>query len=282
MRLGREEHAVGPERLARPPRLVVSAVVLGGWLLSACGADRGREARAAAREPLLVLAAANLTRALEAAVPAYEASAGEDVTVVFGSSGNLAAQIRHGAPADVYISANEAFLDGLLADGRIEADSRAEVVVGPLALVVPPGRNLPDGLEALSDRSYRMVAVANPEHAPYGVAARAALEAAGVWMALDGRLVMGENVAQTLQYVRTGNADAGLVALSLLLPGDPEAEDPVPHLIVDPSLHAPILQVGGIVSGSPRAGRGRAFLAWLTGPGGSEILRRYGFEAPTS
>lgn len=244
-------------------------------MISACGGEEAASSGAATEdEPLLVLAAANLTAPFEALEPAYEASVGEEVTFVFGSSGNLAAQIRNGAPADVYVSANESFLDGLVSDGLIDPATRVEVAVGRLALVVPAGRDVPTGLGNVSDLAYEVVAIANPEHAPYGVAARSALEAVGVWSTLGDRLVLGENVAQTFQYVRTGNADVGLVALSLV--------PTLPHRVVDAGLHPPILQVGGVVRGSSNAARAADFLTWVTGPDGRAILWRFGFEPPES
>lgn len=248
-------------------------------MLTACGGEGAARGGATTEdEPLLVLAAASLTAPFEALEPAYETAVGEEVTFVFGSSGNLAAQIRNGAPADVYVSANEGFLDGLVSDGLIDPATRVEVAVGRLALVVPPGRDVPKGLGNVSDLGYDVVAIANPEHAPYGVAARSALRAAGVWSTLGDRLVLGENVAQTFQYVRTGNADVGLVALSLVLPGEDASGSALPHRVVDAGLHPPILQIAGVVRASPNATRAADFLAWVTGPDGRAILRRFGFE----
>lgn len=248
---------------------------------AACGGEGAPGGGASTEDaPLLVLAAANLTASFEALEPAYEAATGDDVTFVFGSSGNLAAQIRNGAPADVYVSADETFLDDLVSDGLIDGATRVEVTVGRLALVVPPGREVPAGLGELTDRAYDVIAIANPEHAPYGVAARSTLRALGVWSTLSDRLVMGENVAQTFQHVRTGNADAGLVALSLVLSGDTLEGAVLPHRVVDADLHDPILQVGGVVRASRHASRAADFLAWVTGPDGRAILQRYGFEPP--
>lgn len=251
-------------------------------MMTSCGEEGTARGGAATgdEQPLLILAAANLTAPFEALEPAYEAAVGDEVTFVFGSSGNLAAQIRNGAPADVYVSASESFLDGLMSDGLIDAATRVEVAVGRLAVVVPPGRDVPAGLSKVSDLAYDVVAIANPEHAPYGVAARSALEAVGVWSALGDRLVLGENVAQTFQYLRTGNADLGLVALSLVLPGDDASGPALPHHVVDAALHAPILQVAGVVQASPNTRRAADFLAWLIGPDGRAILSRFGFEPP--
>lgn len=261
-------------------RRVVGSVFAVAMITGCGGEGAARGGAATGDDPLLILAAANLTAPFEALEPAYEAAVGDEVTFVFGSSGNLAAQIRNGAPADVYVSASESFLDGLVSDGLIDPATRVEVAVGRLALVAPPGRDVPTGLSEVSDPAYHVVAIANPEHAPYGVAARSALQAAGVWAGLGDRLVLGENVAQTFQYVRTGNADLGLVALSLVRPGDDVNGPEILHRVVDAGLHAPIMQVGGVVHASPDARRAADFLAWVTGPDGRAILRRFGFEPP--
>lgn len=259
-------------RWARPwARARACTLLVATFAVAGC---RGGDAAQESEAPLLVLAASDLTIAFTELEPAYETATGTEVTTVFGSSGNLAAQIRNGAPADVFISANEFFVDDLVSAGRIDPATRVEVAVGRLALVVPPRRAVPDDLGALTDAAYRVVAIANPEHAPYGVAARSALRTTGVWSTLGDRLVMGENVVQAYQYVRTGNADAGLVALGLLRPPD------LPYRLVDPSLHDPIVQVGGVVRASRHASRAADFLAWVTGPDGRTILQRYGFEPP--
>lgn len=278
----RPSGGVGASKLRATGRWAVRVrrLFLAVLVVSGCGAEDRSD------QPLLVLAAASLTGAMEAVEVAYEAASGQPLTVVFGSSGNLAAQIRHGAPADVYVSANERFFDELASEGFLDPSSRVEVAVGRLALVTPPGRPAVERLEALADPSYQAVAMANPEHAPYGGAARSALQAVGIWEALEGRVVMGENVAQAFQYVRTGNADAGLVALSLVVspqggPGTGAADAP-PYTVVAEALHPPLSQIGGVVSGSRRPQAAAGLLAWLAGPEGRRILGEYGFEAPAS
>ncbi|MCA1790270.1 MAG: molybdate ABC transporter substrate-binding protein, partial [Thioalkalivibrio sp.] len=240
-------------------------------LLTACVGD-GEDASSGA---LLVLAASDLTFAFGELVPLYEARTGDGVSVVLGSSGNLAAQLRHGAPGDLFFSANEDFLDGLVDAGRIETASRSLYAVGRVAVVVPPGRPTPTGPETIGAPGLRVIAIANPDHAPYGIAAREVLEGLGLWAAVEPRLVLGENVAHTLQFVRTGNADLGIVALSLLRGGPGE---PMPHVLLDAALHRPLHQVAGVVATSRRADRARAFLAFVLSPEGQEILARYGFE----
>lgn len=250
------------------------AVLLGGGLLGGCGprTSGGEDA------DLLLLAASDLGLAFEDLVPAYESRAGERIAVVLGSTGNLAAQIRHGAPADLFFSADESFMDALIGAGHIEAASRTVYATGRLALVAPPGNGPPPPLETLAEPAFGVIAIANPEHAPYGRAAREALESVALWEPVTPRLVLGENVAHALQFVRTGNADAGLVALSLVLSAPVDAA--VPYRVVDEGHHLPLRQVAGITTTTRRAERARAFLDFVVSPEGQQVLARYGFEPP--
>jgi molybdate transport system substrate-binding protein len=233
--------------------------------------DAGREADA----PLLVLGASDLLFAFEELVPLYEERTGERLDLVLGSTGNLTAQIRNGAPADLFFSANEAFLDDLIVAGRIDPESRRIYAVGRLAMVVPPEAILPEGPAHLIDERFGTIAIANPEHAPYGWAAREAFRSLGIWDAIEPRLVLGENVAHALQFVRTGNADGGIVALSLVMGTEGEA---VPYRVVDDGLHARMLQVAGVVVDTPHRDRAIAFLEFVLSEEGQELLERYGFE----
>ena len=237
------------------------------------------EGRAASMEvdPLLVLAASDLQAAFQELVPRFEEDTGHRVDLVLGSTGNLAAQIRHGAPADLFFAANEMFLDQLLHDGRILAESRREYAVGRLALVAGPGEDPPEEIEALTDLGYPVIAVANPEHAPYGMVAREALEAVGLWDELEPRLILGENIAHTLQFVQTGNADAGIVALGLVrgIPGTA-----LPHTLVPASLHSPLRQVAGVVDDTTQGEVAWQFLDYVLSDEGQTVLARFGFEPP--
>ncbi len=241
-------------------------------LLSACGRGGASE-----QDALLVLGASDLLAAFEELVPLHEKRTGERIDVVLGSTGNLAAQIRNGAPADLFFSANEGFLDELIAAGRIEPDSRSVYAVGRLALVVPPGWELPEDELHLVEPRFRTISIANPDHAPYGWAAREALRTLGIWDQLQPRLVLGDNVAHALQFVSTGNAEGGLVALSLVTG---PAGRGVPYRLVDAALHPSLLQVAGVVTGTRIPERASAFLAFVLSDEGQAILARYGFEAP--
>jgi molybdate transport system substrate-binding protein len=247
------------------------------WLLAlaAVAALAPAGARAAPPASLTVFAASDLALAFKDIVPRFEAAHGAKAVVVLGSTGNLAKQIEEGAPADLFFAANVAFVDRLAASGAVLPDTRALYARGRAVLVAPKGaavavRSLAD----LARPEVRRVAIANPEHAPYGQAAKEALEAAGLWEAVRGKLVYGENVRQALQFVQSGAVDAGIVALSIA--GVPEIE----RVLVDEALHRPLDQAAAVVARSARPDLARAFLRFVTGPEGRAILARYGFVAP--
>lgn len=215
-------------------------------------------------EPLLVAAAADLVRTQTFLSEPFA----KNVRFTFGSSGMLARQIENGAPYDVYLSANEAFVSQLTKTGKIIPDSVVNYANGRLGLWSRSGRFRK--LEDLLDPGVRHVAIANPMYAPYGMAAREALKGRGLWEKLEKKLVYGENVQQALQFAQSGNADAVITAWSLvhdrggvLLPAD---------------WHQPIRQVGGAVAGRPNAEAARRFLRFLSSPEGRKILEKSGFS----
>lgn len=236
-----------------------------GLLLVLVGCRKG-----AAVAPLRVAAAADLQAALGEAVPAFTRETGRPVVVSFGSSGLLRQQIRQGAPFDLFLSAAAEYVDGLIVEGRAAQDTRLRYGRGRLVVYVPPGSGAGPlaRFADLAAPTVRRVALANPEHAPYGRAAVQALRAAGLYEALRDRLVYAENVRQALQFAESGNVEAALVAAALV----PEAAGGLP---VPAALHQPIDQVLVVIRGGDEAGA-RAFAAWLTGPRGAQILRRHG------
>jgi molybdate transport system substrate-binding protein len=250
-------------------RPLLPAVAL-AWLALGSGA-----ARAADPPPLTVFAAADLAFAFKDLAPRFEQAAGTRVTLVFGSTGNFAHQLRQGAPADVFFAADESFVTALVAEGALLAETRTLYAQGRivLATVKAFGPKLTE-LRGLLDPKVRRVAIANPAHAPYGRAAEAALRKAGVWEAVRGKLVYGENIRHTLQFLQTGAVDAGIVARSVA--SVPEI-DWVP---IDPSLHAPLNQAAAVVRRSPRPELGLAFIQFVNGPEGRPIMKRYGFMLP--
>lgn len=246
------------------------------WVMAAWGAMAGVAACTPTPPPdLTVFAAADLRDAFGEIVPLFEARTGLEVVLVLGSTGNLAAQVEHGAPADLFFSARDDFVDRLEAAGRVEPGSRAAYAVGRVALVWRNGVEPPTDLEALVQPMYEVIAIANPEHAPYGHAAREALRSAGVWEAVQPRVVLGENAVQAWQFVETGHADAGLVAMGQVM-GRPGW----PHLLLPDTLHPPLVQVAAVIRGSPRAQEARAFLELVLSEEGQAILQRYGFDPP--
>jgi molybdate transport system substrate-binding protein len=222
------------------------------------------------RGALLVAAAADLAGVQQPLAGAFERLRGRRVEMVLGSSGILARQIEQGAPYDVYLSANEAYVRQLAEAGKLESSSTVVYAVGRLG-VWSRGRHIADLDDLTSDRVMH-IAMANPAHAPYGVAARQALDKLGLWAELQPKIVFGENVRQTLQYAESGNAEAAITAWSLVYDRG--------GAIVPDTLHDPIRQTGAIVRASPRAGLARGFLDLLTGPDGRQILQKRGFGLP--
>ena len=234
----------------------------------------GSGARAQPVAPAItVYAASDLDMAFREIKPIFEKATGTRVTLVMGSTGNLAKQIEHGAPADVFFAANASFVDDL--QGAVIPQTRALYAQGRIVLATPTKstvvvRELADLLKP----EVRRVAIANPAHAPYGRAAQEALESAGVWERLKPKLVYGENIRHTLQFVETGAVEAGIVALSVA--GVPD----VRYVPIDLKLHKPLNQVAAVVKRSARPELGVAFIQFLNGPEGRPIMKRYGFFLP--
>lgn len=243
------------------------------FTLAACGPARAQSDDAS--DPLLVAAASDLQFAFDDIARLYEEETGRPVKITFGSTGNLTAQIENGAPYDVLAAANVAYVERLDEQGLIAPGSQQLYAQGRLVLVV----NRQSGVQAtrlddLRDPAIRRVAIANPEHAPYGLAAQQALQSAGVWDAVQDRLVLGENVSQTLQFVQTGDAPVGIVALSIADVAE------VRGTLLDAELHEPINQAMAVIQGSPREDGARAFIRIVNSPAGRKIMERYGFVAP--
>ena len=246
------------------------------WLPAAWLALAGAMPVAGADAPsLTVFAAADLGFAFKEIVPRFEKSVGAKVSLVLGSSGNLATQIEHGAPADVFFSADRAFVERLAARGAVIAESRAVYAQGRIVLATARsfGPRLTD-LRQLGDPRIRHVAIANPVHAPYGRAAEEALRKVGLWETVKPKLVFGENIRHALQFIQTGAAEAGIVALSVA--NVPEIE----WTLIDSSLHAPLQQVAVVVKRTARPELGLAFIQFVNGPEGRSIMKRYGFILP--
>jgi molybdate transport system substrate-binding protein len=227
------------------------------------------------REELLVFAASDLQFALVEVSDAFAAGRHLKPTLSFGSTGTLSQQIENGAPADVFFAADETYVTRLEQKGLLLTGTRQLYAIGRIVLVERAGLAPVSALADLVRSDVGRVAIANPDHAPYGRAARDAMMRVGLWAALQPRLVLGENVSQTFQFVRTGNADAGVVALSLAI-GTPGTR----YSVIDAALHDPIAQAAGVLARSRRSAAAREFLAFVNGPSGRPIMRKYGFTLP--
>jgi molybdate transport system substrate-binding protein len=228
-----------------------------------------------------VAVAANMKPAFEEIAARFQARhPGVEVKASFGASGNFFAQIANGAPFDLFLSADAEYPAKIVEKGLAEGPAFT-YAYGKLVVWVPSGTRLDlegKGLAALADPSVQRIAIANPEVAPYGRAARAVLEKAGLYARLKGRIVMGQNVSQTAQFVESGNAQAGFVPLSLAKAPPLSREGrawPVPA-----SSYQRIEQAGAVLKGAKEAGLARELAAFVSGEGAKDVLERYGYDVP--
>jgi molybdate transport system substrate-binding protein len=227
--------------------------------------------------PIRVAAASDLKFALTDLAARFERETGLKIAVTFGSSGNLARQLEQGLPMDLFMSADEALVFRLAQSGWAR-DAGLVYAQGRLAWLLPASSALSisadlKGLPAALGESGKL-SMANPDHAPYGRAARSALQTAGLWPSLQSRLVLGENVSQATQFVSTGAAQAGLVALSLALA--PEVAARTRHGIVDIALHPPIIQRMALQRAAPVAAQ--RFYTFLQTGAAKKVLAGHGLE----
>lgn len=262
------------------------ALVAGGALAACGGAERDGSADPSVRRPaaLAIAAASDLRYALDEVVAAFRAAHAEiGVSVSYGSSGNFFAQLVNGAPFDLFLSADVDYPRRLAEQGLTLPDTEFTYGHGRIAVWVAsrsPIDIAARGLDAVLDERIAHVAIANPEHAPYGRAAEEALRRAGHLERVKPKLVLGENISQTLQFVQSGAADVGVVALSLALA--PPVAAAGRYALVPADAHAPLEQGGVIMRAAARPDAARSFRAFMTGTEGRAILARYGFAVPAS
>ncbi len=256
-------------------RLALLAVSLAG--ISACAAPGSTDAA------LTVGVAASLQPVVDELARDFDGR----VTLAAGASGALAAQVRQGAPIDLFISADRRFTDELASSGLLDSASVAHLAKGELVAVTtlpalqpsaasPAPAADPAGLAAAP--STRHVALANPELAPYGAAARQYLADAGVWDVISDKLVYGENAAQTLQFVATGNAEVGFVPLSLALASTERDLRLLDALDADAS--SALVVTAGVVIGARQAQLAEQFIAHAQNPSAGAVWERYGYTLP--
>jgi molybdate transport system substrate-binding protein len=250
----------------------------GGFL--GAGIFAAISAFACASQPLSVAAAANLTQVVGALDAGFMAARPDVVvTVALGSSGGFVAQIANGAPFDVFLSADMGFPEALAKAGHADAASLTPFAVGRLVLwTTKPGVDVSGVRAAVLSPAVHSLAIANTGTAPYGRAARQALESLGLWSDAQPKLVTAEDISQTAQFVETGNADAGFVALSAVL--SPKLKGKGRWLEVPASLYRPIVQ-GAIITahgaGNPESA---AFIAFLHGDAARRVLEAAGYGIP--
>jgi molybdate transport system substrate-binding protein len=219
---------------------------------------------------LTVGAAADLIRVGPALAEGYRERTGTELRFSYGSSGMLAQQIEHGAPFDVFLSADESYINKGIQKGYLAGGSKRVYALGLLAMWARESsfRRLGD----LATPKLLHLAIANPTHAPYGAAAAQALRNAGLWERLQGRIVYGENIRQTLQYAESGNADAAITAWSLVFDRG--------GVLVPQRLYDPIRQCGAVTAITRQRPEAERFLQFLSGAAGQQVLRRFGFLPP--
>jgi molybdate transport system substrate-binding protein len=235
----------------------------------------------ATAQEITVAAAADMSAALPELVAAYAKKTGQAVKLSFGSSGNLTNQIRNGAPFDIFFSADEEYPRQLIAEGLADKDTIYRYAVGRLVLWVPGDSPLDLsklGIKALLDPAVKKVSIANPATAPYGRAAEAALRHFEIYDQVSSRLVLGENVSQAAQFVESGNAQAGLIALSHALA--PAMKDKGRYWTVPLEAYPTLNQAAIVLSRSKQQDAARKFLEFLRTPEATSLLTSYGFSLP--
>jgi len=257
-------------------RFPLRFLILLSILLSALLAFRP----AGAAQEIRVAAAADLKFALDELGAGYEKQTGKKIDVSYGSSGNFLAQIQNGAPFDVFLSADIEYPRKLEAAGLAEPGTLYEYALGRIVIWMPADTRIDLAKldwKALLDPSIQKIAIGNPEHAPYGRAAVAALRSAGIYEQVRAKLVYGENIAQAAQFVASGNAQAGILALSLAI-SPPMREGK--RWEIPANTHPPIEQAAVILKSAKDKDGARAFLTFLKSAEARKILESYGFSVP--
>jgi len=239
------------------------------------------EARAQAAE-IRVAAAADLQFAMLDIAAQFEKQTGTKVDVTYGSSGNFFSQLQNGAPFDLFFSADIDYPRKLESTGIAEPGTLYEYAIGRIAIWSPADAGVDVarlGWQALLDPSVKKIAIANPEHAPYGRAAVAALKKVGVYEQVKPKLVYGENISQAAQFVQSGNAQAGIVAMSLVVsPGLKDGK----RWEIPADMHPTIEQAAIVLKSAKNKESAKAFLEFVKSEAGRATLSKYGFAVPAA
>jgi molybdate transport system substrate-binding protein len=266
-------------------------LLLGICLLAVSGCNRstststqpaaGQEQKSAPQE-LSIAAAADLQYAMNDIAGAFRAAHPDiDVKVTYGSSGNFYSQLVNHAPFDLFFSADASYPKKLADAGLMVKDSAFTYAIGRIVLWAPKGSKFDPSthqMKGLVDPSFKRLAIANPQHAPYGRAAEAALKKYGMWDQLQPKLVMGENISQTAQFAQSGAADAGIIALSLA--ESPQMKNAGTYYVI-PRENCPTMeQVAMILASSKDVPAAMQFKQFVDSAKGASFLKQYGFEVP--
>jgi len=236
-------------------------------------------AQCAAQE-IIVAAASDLQFAFQEVATRFEKATGTHTKLSFGSSGNFFTQIQNGAPFDVFFSADVDYCKRLEASGLIEQGSLYDYAVGRIVLWVPNDSKIDveNGLQVLTDARIKKVAIANPEHAPYGRAAVASLKHENLYDAVSPKFVLGENISQAASFVTSGAADAGIIALSLALA--PSLKDKGKYFEIQAEDYPTITQAAVILKSSKQKAAAQKFMDFVRSPEVVQLLLKYGFATP--
>jgi len=236
--------------------------------------------RCAAQE-ITAAAAADLQFAMQDIADRFQKETGRTVKLIYGSSGNFFQQLQNGAPFDIFFSANLDYAKQLEAAGLTEPGSYYQYARGKIVIWVPKDSKLDvsSGLQVLLNPSIKKIAVANPQHAPYGQAAVAAMQKEHIYDKVQDKLVLGENISQTASFVVSGSADVGIVALSLAM--SPNMKDRGRYAEIPSDEYPPIEQACVILRSSKNKEAAKQFLSFFERPAIGDVLKSYGFEVPS-
>ncbi|MCT7967725.1 molybdate ABC transporter substrate-binding protein [Laspinema sp. D1] len=247
-------------------------------LLVACGSSPETQPTdsSSATVTLTVSAASDLNAVFPKIAQLWEEETGHQVVFNLGSTGQLAQQIAQGAPVDLFAAANQKFVEDLDKKGVVISETKALYGVGRITLWHREDSTLNlQQLQDLTRPEIKRVAIANPDHAPYGVAAKEALQSVGIWDEIQPKLVLGENIRQAQQYAESGNVDVAIAALSISL------NRPGQWVLIPEALHQPLVQMLVIPKAAPHPEIAQDFARFINGPQGRPLMQNYGFRLPS-
>lgn len=224
---------------------------------------------------ILVSAASDLTGAFKELGELYEKESGDRVVFNFGSTGMLAQQVEGGAPIDLFAAANKRYVDDLEKKGLIISETKRVYAIGRIVLATPKGGVKLNSVEELTRPDIKRIAIANPSHAPYGMAAKEAMENTGVWNKVKDKVVYAENIRQAMQYLETGNVDAAILARSITIGSD------INYTPIPQELYSPIEQTLAVIKGGKNEKKARELAEFINGPEARAVMDRYGFGLPS-